>query len=145
MAALDDFLNAIALQRRWADLDLVFLGAADGFYIIGAFVGIGLAVAGRLGLLALLLDERFAVGNGNLVVVRMDLTEGQKAVAIATIVDERRLQRRLDPGDFRKIDIAFQPVLGGRLEIKFVKLGAIHHNHPGLFPVGSVYEHAFGH
>src|SRR5690606_14468916 len=55
----------------------------------------------------------------NLVVVRMNFVEGQEAVAIAAILDEGRLQGRLNTGDSGEIDIAFQLLLGLRFEIEF--------------------------
>ena len=52
--------------------------------------------------LALLgLDQRLPVGDRDLVVVGMDFRKGEEAVAVAAVIDERRLQRRLDPRDLR--------------------------------------------
>jgi len=53
--------------------------------------------------------DGFAVGDRNLVVVRVDFVEGQETVAIAAEFDERRLKRWFDPGYFGKVDIAFDP------------------------------------
>ncbi len=49
------------------------------------------------GVLGLLAQQGFAIGLGYLVVIGMDFAEGEKAVAVAAIVDERRLKRRFDP------------------------------------------------
>jgi hypothetical protein len=38
------------------------------------------------------LDQRLAIGDRNLIIVRMDFAEGQKAVTVATVLDEGRLQ-----------------------------------------------------
>ena len=38
------------------------------------------------------LDECLTIGNRDLVVIGVDFAEGQKAVAVATIFDERRLK-----------------------------------------------------
>ena len=43
------------------------------------------------------LDQRLPVGDRDLVIVRMDFGERQEAVAVAAVLDERRLQRRFDP------------------------------------------------
>ena len=60
--------------------------------LAGACLGFGdLALLG--------LDQRLPVGDRDLVVVGMDFREGEEAVAVAAVVDEGRLQRRLDPGD----------------------------------------------
>src|SRR5262245_10032884 len=40
----------------------------------------------------LFLEQRLPVGNGDLIVVRMNFREGEEAVAIAAVVDEGRLQ-----------------------------------------------------
>ena len=72
------------------------------------------------GLQALLLgDQPFAVGDRDLEVVGMDFREGQEAVAVAAILDERRLQRRLDADDLGEVDVALQGLAGRGLEIEF--------------------------
>ena len=43
------------------------------------------------GLLGLLLDQPLPVGDGNLVVVRMDFAEGKEAVPVAAVLDEGSL------------------------------------------------------
>ena len=45
-------------------------------------------------------DQRFAVLDRNLEVVGVNVVEGQEAMPVAAEIDERRLQGRLDPGDF---------------------------------------------
>jgi len=61
----------------------------------------------------LLRDQRLPVGNRYLIIVRMDFAEGKKAVAIAAIVDESCLQRRLDARDLGQIDVAAQLLTAG--------------------------------
>ena len=74
-----------------------------------------------LGELALLLgDQPFAVGDGDLIVVGVDFRERQEAVAIAAVVDERRLQRRLYARDFGEIDVAAQLAAARGLEVEFL-------------------------
>jgi len=68
----------------------------------GAMVGLG--VGGARGAL-LLVDQRLPVGDGDLVVVGMDLAEGEEAVAVAAVVDEGSLKRRLDARDLGEIDV----------------------------------------
>ncbi len=70
----------------------------------------------RLGLgfgFGLFLQQRLPVGERDLIVVGMDFAEGQEPVAIAAVVHERRLQRRLDPRDLGQVDIAAQRLAGG--------------------------------
>ena len=43
------------------------------------------------------LDQRLPVGNRDLVVIGMDFRERQEPVAVAAVLDKRRLERRLDP------------------------------------------------
>ena len=64
-----------------------------------------LVVGGALGA-AVFVDQRLPVGDRDLVVVRMDFAEGEEAVAVAAVIDERGLQRRLDARHFRQIDVA---------------------------------------
>ena len=75
----------------------------------------------------------------------MDLAEGEKAVTIAAVIDERRLQRWFDAGDFREIDIPFYLLLGGRLEIELFETVAVEHHHPCLLRVSGIDEHALCH
>ena len=51
------------------------------------------------GVLGFLAEQGFAIGLGDLVIIGVDFAEGQEAVAVSAIVDERRLERRFDPGD----------------------------------------------
>ena len=84
---LDDFaLDAVAMAAaagvavaRPAAMAGAVLALFLGF-AMGAFVGF---------------DQRLPVGDRDLVIVGMDFAEGQEAVAVAAIFDERRLQRRL--------------------------------------------------
>jgi len=134
--ALDDFAaDAVAMtaaagvaMARTPSVGTVFalfLGLA-----MGAFVG---------------LDQRLTVGNRDLVVVGMDFAEGQETVAVAAILDERRLQRRFYARDLGEIDIAAKLLALGGLEIKLFDAVAADHNDPGLFRVGGVDQHLVGH
>ena len=51
-------------------------------------------------------DQRLTVGDRDLIIVGMDFAEGEKAVAVAAVIDERRLKRRFDAGYLGEIDIA---------------------------------------
>ena len=83
----------------------------------GAVVGVGVGFA----LLALFLgDQRLPVGDRDLVVVRMDFRERQEAVAVAAVIDEGRLQRRLNARDFGEIDITAKLLAVGALEVEFL-------------------------
>jgi len=62
----------------------VELGAQRGFF------------RGMLGLLA---KQRVAILLGDLVVIGMDFRKGEEAMAVAAVIDERRLERRFDPRD----------------------------------------------
>ena len=108
----------------------------------GAMVGLGLGGA----LCALFLgDQRLPVGDRDLVVVGMDFAEGQKAVAIAAVVDEGRLQRRFDARDLGQIDVAAKLFAAGGLEVEFLDSIAAQNDHPGLLRMGRVDEHFVGH
>jgi len=108
----------------------------------GAAIGFGFRVT--VGAL-LLVDQRLPVGDGNLVVIRVDFAERQKAMAVAAIVYERRLERRLDPRHFGKVDVASQLAAACRFEIEFLNAVAAQYDHPGLFRVGRIDKHLVGH
>ncbi|WP_280979125.1 MULTISPECIES: hypothetical protein [unclassified Bradyrhizobium] len=101
---------------------------------------LGLAMGALIGF-----DQRLTVGDRNLVVVGMDFAEGEEAVAIAAILDEGGLQRRLYARNFCEIDIAAQLLALGGLEIKLFDSIATDHNDPGLFRVGGIDQHLVGH
>ncbi len=116
-----------ARRRRWRGLRIGF-GAAFGRGVLasarrivgGAFdVGVrttSAAALARLRRLVVLVlvglflgaHQRFAVGDGDLVVVGVDFAEGEEAVAIAAIFDEGRLQGRLYARDLGEVDVAAQ-------------------------------------
>jgi hypothetical protein len=101
---------------------------------------LGLAMGAFVGF-----DQRLAVGDRNLIIIRMDFAEGEKAVTVAAILDEGRLQRRLYARDLGEIDIAAQLLALGGLEIKFFDAIAADHNDPSLFRVGGIDQHFVGH
>ena len=70
-----------------------------------------------LGLLLLQREEALPVGHRDLEIVGMDLAEGQEAVPVAAVFDEGRLQARLHPDDPGEVDVAFELLLGSRLDV----------------------------
>ena len=58
--------------------------------------------------LGLFLQQGLPVGYRDLIIVGMDFAEGQEAVPVAAVVDERGLQGRFDAGDFGQVDVAAQ-------------------------------------
>ena len=71
-------------------------------------------------LLGLLLDQALPVGNGDLIVVRMDFAEGEEAVPVAAILDERGLQAWLYPHHLGEVDVPLELTLGRRLDIEIL-------------------------
>ena len=106
--------------------------------ILGFFLGF--AMGALVGF-----DQRLAIGDRDLIIIRVDFAEGQKAVTVAAIFDEGGLQRRLYAGDLGEIDVAAQLFALGGLEIKLFDAIAADHDDPGLFRVGSIDQHFVGH
>jgi len=75
----------------------------------------------------------------------VDFAEGQEAVAVAAIIDERRLERRFYAGDLGEIDIAFELLVLGGFEIKLLDPASLDDRDPGLFRVARIDQHAHGH
>ncbi len=90
-------------------------------------------------------EQGIAVGLGYLVVVGMDFREGEESVAVAAVVDEGRLQRRLDARHLGEIDVSGELSLVQRLEIELFNLVSIHHHDAGFFRVGGVDQHFLCH
>ena len=82
----------------------------------GAMVGIGVGGA-RVTLF--FGDQRLPVGDRDLVIVGMDFGERQEAVAVAAVIDERRLQRRFNPGDFGEVNVTAKLLAVSGLEVEF--------------------------
>ena len=120
LAALDDLLDLVAAQQPRALPGLLV-------EVLGRLlVGVGrdrerrvVAAASRGGLVGARRRPRpprrpagsgslqqLPVGLRDLVVVGVDLAERQEAVALAAIVDERRLERGFDPGDLGEVDVS---------------------------------------
>ena len=75
--------------------------ASATFLAAGLFVFLPL----RLGFLR---EQRLPVSDRDLIVIRMNFGESEKAVAVPAIVDEGGLERWFYTGDLSKIDITSQ-------------------------------------
>ncbi len=103
-------------------------------FLVRRFFGGAVGVKGRL-----------PIGNRDPIIVGMDFAEGEEAVAVAAIFDERRLQRRLDARHLGEIDVALYLFFSGGLEVKFFEPLAVQYNDPGLFRMRRIDEHALCH
>ena len=90
-------------------------------------------------------EERLPVGDRNLVVVGMDFAEGEEAVPVPAIFDERRLKRRFDPRHLGEIDVPAKLSPRSGFEVEFLDLLAAHYHHPRLFRVGGIDKHLVCH
>ena len=75
----------------------------------------------------------------------MNFAERQEAVAIAAVIDEGGLQRRLDARYFRQIDVAAELLALRGFKVEFFDAIAAQNDHPGLLGMGRVDEHFVGH
>src|SRR5258708_3065563 len=66
-----------------------------------------------------LFKQSLTVGDGDLIIVRMNFGKSEESVAIAAVVDKGRLERGLHPRHLGEIDIAAQGLLIGGFEIEF--------------------------
>ena len=96
-------------------------------------------------ILGFLAHQRFAVGQRDLIVIRVDFVEGQEAMAIAAILNKGGLQRWLYAGDLGEIDIPAKLFAVLAFEIEFFNAVSVDHNHARLFGVGCVDQHSLGH
>ena len=80
--------------------------------------------------------RRLTIGHRDLVVVGMDFVEGEEAVPVAAVLDEGRLQRRLNARHLGEIDIAAKQFAGGGFEIEFLYPAVRAAPRPG-FPPGA--------
>ena len=104
--------SSLFRESLWGGLPISLLAVAVFFYMLARALSFGLKqdiskretgyFFGFLGVFFLVLfiaQQGFAVGYGNLVVVRVDFRESEEAVAVAAVIYERGLERRLDPRD----------------------------------------------
>src|SRR5690348_195946 len=110
-----ELLDRLVIMRRFFDVAGVVAVITVGFVRrrgVGNCLGLGGFRVGTV-MLLVVAKQRFAVGDGDLIIVGVDFAEGQEAVAIAAIFDKSRLQRGFDPGDLGQIDVAAQLAAGG--------------------------------
>ncbi len=69
----------------------------------------------------------------------------EEAVAIAAIIDERRLERRLDPSYLGEINVTLELFMLFGLEIKFLDPGSLDDGDPSFLGMARVDQHAHGH
>ena len=69
--------------------------------------------------------------------------EGQKAVALGTVIDEGGFQTGFDAGDLALVDVGLLLLVTGRFDIQIVELLAIDQRNPDLFRLRGVDEHSF--
>ncbi len=90
-------------------------------------------------------QQPLPIGNGDLVVVRMDFAEGEEAVAVAAILDECRLERRLHANHLGEVDISLELPLRRSLDVEILEAATVQHHDAGFFRVGGIDQHALGH
>ena len=93
-----------------------------------------LACSFRLGI-----DQGLPIGDRDLVVIRMNFAESEKAMAITAILNECSLKGRFYTRHPRQIDIAFDLFLMFRFKVKFFNSIAANHDNPCFLLVGGVY------
>ena len=142
------FLRIIG-KRRFRD-GLAALGARFDLGTAGVATAAAASLTGGFFLLlplglGFLLEERLSIGDRDLVIIRMNLGEGKKTMAISAIVDESGLERGLYAGDLGKIDIPTERPLAGGFEVKFLYAIASQNHNPGFLGMGGVDDHFVGH
>ena len=141
-------LKGFAIDFGLARHALVAAIAALGALVAAAAAG----AAGRALLVFFLLmgagfvfEQRLPVGDGDLVIVRMDFGKGQEPMTVAAVVNESGLKRGLHARHLRQIDIAAQLLLGRGLEVEFFYAVPAQHHNPSLLGMRCVDKHFVGH
>jgi hypothetical protein len=89
------------------------------------------------------LDRRAAGFDAGLEEGAGDFLEGQKAVPLRAVVDERRFQAGLDAGNDRFIDVAFFLFLGGRFNVQVNQFLTVDNGDTEFLGLCRVEQHAF--
>ena len=95
-----------AIGRSHVAMRLRAAAVLAGCVIVAFRRGRFVVVNGGLRVALFFALERLPLGHRQLVVVGMDFVEGEKTVAVAAVIHESSLQRRLDPRYLGEIDIA---------------------------------------
>ena len=90
-------------------------------------------------------QQGLAVCDRDLVVIGMDFAERQETVAVSTVVYEGGLERRFDPRDFREVDVPLKLLFRCAFVVEIFETASVEHNHPRLFQVAGIDQHAFCH
>src|SRR6266700_6185529 len=107
-------------RKRFALHNIAIAGSSDTAMAVATAPSgaiIGFRVCGALVVL-LLRDQSLPVSDRDLIVVGMDFRERQKTMAIATVIDKRRLQGRLNTCDFGEVDITAELFAVGAFEVE---------------------------
>ena len=123
--------------------EILVVAVVDAVEVVVLVVFFGSAQRGLfLGVRALFGKQRFAVGVRDLVVVGMDLAEGEEPVPVAAEVDESRLQRRFYTCYLGEIDVALDLLVFSRFEVEFLNPVALDDRPPRFFRVARIDQHA---
>ena len=94
---------------------------------------------------ALFFQQRFTVGDRDLIIIRVDFREGQEPVAVSAIVNKCRLKRRFDPCYFCQINVASELAFVFGFKVEFFNLVPVDHHNPSFLGVGGVDKHLLCH
>ena len=103
------------------------------FLLLG---GLFLARLGRLHR-----QQALPVGDGDLVILGMDLGQRQEAVAVAAVFHEGRLEAGFDPGHLGEVDVPAQLAPRFGFKVEFLDLTALDDGDAGFFRVRRVDQH----
>ncbi len=123
LAAADDFLDLVAARQ---DAAAALVERVVVFLVV---LGFGFRCR-EFGL------DRFLIGVRDRVIVGVDFGEGEEAVAVAAVLNEGGLQRRLNARHLGQIDIASELFAVLRLEIEIFNAFSVEHRDPGFFRDG---------
>ena len=140
-------------RQRFARFKLGGRLVGEPFVVATAFFGALVPAAAARTVIFLLLamgmgvlfEKLLPIGNGDLVVIRVDFGKGEETVPVAAVIDESRLKRRFYAGDLGQIDIAAKLLFIGRFEVKFLDAVTACDDNPGLLGVRGIDEHFVGH
>ena len=90
---------------------------------------------------ALFFDQRFAVGQRDLIIIGVNFGKGQKPVPIAAVIHKSRLKRGFNPRHFSQIDVSCNLAFVYCFKIEFFNTISVHHNNPCLLGMGGVDKH----
>ena len=99
----------------------------------------------KAGFLRLHFDQPLPVGDGDLVVIRVDFAKGEEPVPSVAVFDERGLQAGFYADNLGEVDVPFELAFRRCLDVEILESVTVQHHYAGFFRMRGVDQHTLRH